>query len=141
MTSCILHLTVGGSDGFSGITANKLLGRVCNRLVKEGATTSITEVAEMIGGEHILMNRAVDQKVFDDIVDMIYRNLDFYEKFGLKMNENPTQGNKAGGLTTIEDKSLGCIQKGGDCAVYEVVKLGKRATKHGFILVEGPATI
>ena len=135
-----LHIAFncGGSDGFSGITANKLLGRVCNRLVSEGATTSITEVAEMIGGEHILMNRAVDKKVFDDIVDMIYRNLDFYEKFGLKMNENPTQGNKAGGLTTIEDKSLGCIQKGGDCAIYEVVKLGKRATKHGFILVEGP---
>ncbi len=135
-----LHIAFncGGSDGFSGITANKLLGRVCNRLVREGATTSITEVSEMIGGEHLLMNRAIDEKVFQDIVDMIYRNLDFYEKFGYKMNENPTQGNKAGGLTTIEDKSLGCIQKGGDCAVYEVVKYGHRATKQGFILVDGP---
>lgn len=135
-----LHIAFncGGSDGFSGITANKLLGRVSNRLVKEGATTNMTEVSEMIGGEHILMNRAVDKKVFDDIVDMVYRNLDFYEKFGLKMNENPTQGNKAGGLSTIEDKSLGCIQKGGNCAIYEVVKYGKRATKHGFLLVDGP---
>ena len=135
-----LHIcfNCGGSDGFSGITANKLLGKVCNRLVAEGATTSITEVAEMIGGEHILMNRAINEQVYQDIVDLIYRNLDFYGKFGLKMNENPTQGNKAGGLTTIEDKSLGCIQKGGDCAIYEVVKFGKRATQKGFILVEGP---
>ncbi|MDD3164789.1 MAG: altronate dehydratase family protein [Oscillospiraceae bacterium] len=135
-----LHIAMncGGSDGFSGVTANKILGRVCGRLVSEGATVNMTEVAEMIGGEHLLMNRAINEKVFQDIVDMINRNLDYYEGYGIKMNANPTQGNKAGGLSTIEDKSLGCIQKGGKCAVYECVQYGDRATQKGFILVDGP---
>lgn len=135
-----LHIAMncGGSDGYSGITANTLLGTLCDRLVTEGAAMSMTEVPEMMGAEHILMNRAADESVFRDLVSMIHAYEDYCDFYGEKPAENPTQGNKAGGLTTLEEKSLGCIQKGGHCAVMEVLKHGERATKNGLILISGP---
>lgn len=135
-----LHIAMncGGSDGYSGITANTLLGTLCDTLVKEGAIMNMTEVPEMMGAEHILMNRAADKSIFDDIVKMMYDYDAYFARYGEKAADNPTQGNKAGGLTTLEEKSLGCIQKGGHCAVMEVLEYGERATKNGFVLVSGP---
>lgn len=135
-----LHIAMncGGSDGYSGITANTLLGHLCDTMVQEGATMSMTEVPEMMGAEHILMNRAADEKRFEQIVRMIHNYEDYFAKYGEKAADNPTQGNKAGGLSTLEDKSLGCIQKGGHCAVMEVLDYGERASQKGFILISGP---
>ena len=135
-----LHIAVncGGSDGFSGITANKILGYVSNKFVKQGATINMTEVPEMFGAEHILMNRAVNKSIFDDIVKMINDYSDYFRRYGEKVSDNPTQGNKAGGLSTIEEKSLGCIQKAGICAVTEVLNHGERASKNGLVLISGP---
>ncbi len=135
-----LHIAVncGGSDGFSGITANKIVGRLTERLVIKGATVNMTEVPEMFGAEHILMNRAINEEIFNDTVDLIKNYADYFNRYGEKVSDNPTQGNKAGGLSTIEEKSLGCIQKGGDCAVTQVLKYGERATKNGFVLISGP---
>ncbi len=135
-----LHIAMncGGSDGYSGITANTLLGTLCDTMVKEGAIMNMTEVPEMLGAEHILMNRAADKEIFGDIVKMITDYDAYFARYGEKAADNPTQGNKAGGLTTLEEKSLGCIQKGGHCAVMEVLEYGQRATKNGFVLVSGP---
>ncbi len=135
-----LHISVncGGSDGFSGITANKMIGKITEEFVKRGGTVNMTEVPEMFGAEHLLMNRAVNEEVFDDQVSMINNYNDYFARYGEKVSDNPTQGNKAGGLSTIEEKSLGCIQKGGLCAVTEVLKYGERASKNGYILVSGP---
>lgn len=135
-----LHVAVncGGSDGFSGITANKLVGKLTEELVMRGATVNMTEVPEMFGAEHLLMNRAANRDIFDDEVAMISEYCDYFERYGEKVSDNPTQGNKAGGLSTIEEKSLGCIQKGGRCAVTEILRYGERATQHGFVLVSGP---
>ena len=138
MSELHIAMNCGGSDGYSGITANTLLGRLCDRIVQEGGTMNMTEVPEMMGAEHILMNRAADEKVFHDIVGMMYNYIDYCDFYGEKPYENPTQGNKAGGLSTLEEKSLGCIQKGGHCVVSEVVQYGDRATKKGFLLVYGP---
>lgn len=133
-----IALNCGGSDGFSGITANALAGSLAERLVSKGATVSMTEVPEMFGAEHILMNRAVSREVFDDIVKMIRDYAAYFAKHGEDVNGNATQGNKAGGLSTIEEKSLGCIQKGGNCAVTEAVEYGGRVSKNGLVLISGP---
>lgn len=135
-----LHIAVncGGSDGFSGITANKIVGSLTEKLVLKGATVNMTEVPEMFGAEHILMNRAINQEIFEDTVDLIKDYTDYFNRYGEKVSDNPTQGNKAGGLSTIEEKSLGCIQKGGNCAVTQVLKYGERATENGFVLISGP---
>ena len=135
-----LHIAMncGGSDGYSGITANTLLGTLCDTLVQEGSTMNMTEVPEMMGAEHILMNRAANESVFKDIVQMMYDYDAYFARYGEKAADNPTQGNKAGGLTTLEEKSLGCIQKGGHCAVTEVLPYGGRASKNGFVLISGP---
>ena len=138
-----LHLAenCGGSDGFSGITGNRLAGRITERLVGQyGATVSITEVPEMFGAEHILMNRAKDRPTFEKITGLINSFKAFIEKYGASANGNPSYGNRLGGISSIEDKSLGCIQKGGNCTVMDVVPYGHRATEHGLNLVWGPGS-
>ena len=140
--SC-LHIAAncGGSDGFSGITGNRLVGRLTERLVGEhGATVNITEVPEMFGAEHILMNRAQDEATFEKIVQLIEGFKGYIEKYGASASGNPSHGNKLGGISTIEDKSLGCIQKGGNCTVMDVIPYGHRAVQHGFNLVWGPGS-
>ena len=99
---------------------------------------SMTEVPEMFGAEHLLMNRCVNEKVFEDLVEMINTYKHYFEKYGERASDNPTQGNKAGGLSTLQEKSLGCINKGGSCAVTQVLKYGERSTKNGLVLVSGP---
>jgi len=135
-----IALNCGGSDGFSGITANKIVGNLAERMVSKGATVNMTEVPEMFGAEHILMNRAVNREVFNDTVTLIEDYADYFKRHGENVNDNSTQGNRAGGLSTIEEKSLGCIQKGGNCAVTEVLKYGEHVSKNGFVLISGPGS-
>ncbi|MCL2783396.1 MAG: altronate dehydratase family protein, partial [Propionibacteriaceae bacterium] len=103
-----IGLKCGGSDGFSGITANRLLGHFSDYLIAQGGSAVLTEVPEMFGAEHLLMGRARSQVVFDDIVDMINGFKDYFRRYNQPIYENPSPGNKQGGITTLEEKSLGC---------------------------------
>ena len=134
----IVGLKCGGSDGFSGITANPLVGLFSDMLVSEGGSTILTEVPEMFGAEQLLMNRAADRTVFDKTVSLINDFKDYYERNNQVIYENPSPGNKAGGITTLEDKSLGCVQKSGSAAVADVLKYGERVCAKGLNLLEGP---
>ncbi len=131
-------LKCGGSDGFSGITANPLVGRFCDALCALGGSAVLTEVPEMFGAEHLLMNRCVDNTVFDKTVDLINRFKDYFTSHNQVVYENPSPGNKAGGITTLEEKSLGCIQKGGLSPVVDVLDYGDALTKNGLSLLNGP---
>ncbi|MDR1242410.1 MAG: altronate dehydratase family protein [Deltaproteobacteria bacterium] len=129
----------GGSDGFSGITANRLVGMFTDRMTTLGGTTNLTEVPEMFGAEHILMNRAKDSAVFDKTVKMIQDFKAYFKKYGQDdATGNSVPGNYEGGLSTQADKSLGCIQKGGRSMVMDVVPHGGRITEKGFNIVAGP---
>ncbi len=138
MSRLVVGMKCGGSDGFSGITANPLVGRFTNELVAMGGTAILTEVPEMFGAEQILMNRAVNKDVYNDIVDMINGFKHYFTSHGQVVYENPSPGNKAGGITTLEDKSLGCIQKGGRAPVSAVLKYGERVKEKGMNLLTGP---
>lgn len=131
-------LKCGGSDGFSGITANPLVGNFSDWLIAQGGTTILTEVPEMFGAETILMNRAHDEKVFEATVSLINNFKDYFRKFDQPIYENPSPGNKAGGITTLEDKSLGCTQKGGHAEVIDVLDYSQPVTKHGLNLLNAP---
>lgn len=133
-----IGLKCGGSDGFSGITANPLVGEISNRLIAAGGTSILTEVPEMFGAETLLMNRARDEEVFDKTVSLINDFKEYFMSYGEKVNENPSPGNKAGGITTLEDKSLGCVQKGGRAIVEDVLSYGDRAVKKGLNLLQAP---
>lgn len=131
-------LKCGGSDGFSGITANPLLGRLSDRLAAWGATTILTEVPEMFGAETILMNRAANKEIFDETVALINDFKGYFRSYGQPIYENPSPGNKAGGITTLEEKSLGCVQKGGTSEVKAVLKYTDKATEPGLNLLTAP---
>lgn len=133
-----IGLKCGGSDGLSGITANPLLGAFSDYLISQGGTTVLTEVPEMFGAETILMNRAENKKVFEDIVHLINDFKDYFIEYKQPIYENPSPGNKAGGITTLEEKSLGCTQKGGDAAVVDVLKYGEFIKKKGLNLLNAP---
>ncbi|MFC5470492.1 UxaA family hydrolase [Cohnella suwonensis] len=133
-----LGLKCGGSDGLSGITANPLVGRVSDRLIAAGGTAILTEVPEMFGAETILMNRASDENVFGRIVDLVNDFKQYFIRHGQEIYENPSPGNKDGGITTLEEKSLGCTQKGGQATVTDVVPYGEQATAPGLTLLEAP---
>ena len=133
-----IGLKCGGSDGYSGITANPLLGRVSDKLIAMGGTSVLTEVPEMFGAEHLLMARAESREVFDKTVKLINDFKDYYERHNQVIYENPSPGNKAGGITTLEEKSLGCVQKGGSAAVVDVLDYGDTVTKNGLSLLNGP---
>ena len=128
----------GGSDGFSGITGNPLLGALSDRLVRHGAASILTEVPEMFGAETILMDRAENEQVFEKTVNLINGFKQYYKRHNQVIYENPSPGNKEGGITTLEEKSLGCVQKGGQAPVADVLSYGERVTKSGLNLVEGP---
>ena len=128
----------GGSDGVSGITANPLVGRFCDELTSMGGTAILTEVPEMFGAEQMLMNRAVSKEVFEQIVDLINNFKNYFTSHNQVVYENPSPGNKAGGISTLEDKSLGCVQKGGRAPVSAVVKYADRVTSTGLNLLSGP---
>lgn len=133
-----IGLKCGGSDGFSGITANPLVGEISNRVIAAGGTSILTEVPEMFGAETLLMNRAVNEEVFQKTVDLINNFKEYFMAYGEKINENPSPGNKAGGITTLEDKSLGCVQKGGRALVTDVLSYGQRVQKKGLNLLQAP---
>ncbi|MGI6160896.1 MAG: UxaA family hydrolase [Christensenellales bacterium] len=128
----------GASDGFSGVTANPLAGMVCEKLVKSGAGTVLTETPEMFGAEHLIMNQAKDEAVFEDIVKLINDFKDYYISHNQPIYENPAPGNKEGGITTLEEKSLGCIQKGGHCEVVDVLAYGEKVKSAGLSLLSCP---
>jgi altronate hydrolase len=131
-------LKCGGSDGFSGITANPFVGLFSDFLIAQGGTTILTEVPEMFGAETLLMERAENIEVFDKTVEMINDFKQYYIKNNQPVYENPSPGNKAGGITTLEEKSLGCTQKGGNAKVTGVLKYGERLKSKGLNLLSGP---
>jgi altronate hydrolase len=137
-SSLVVGLKCGGSDGLSGITANPLLGRLCDRLTDAGGSAILTEVPEMFGAESRLMDRTGDRGVFEATVDLINGFKRYYQRYNQVVYENPSPGNKDGGITTLEEKSLGCTQKGGDAVVVDVLKYGERIRKPGLTLLEGP---
>ena len=138
VSELVVGLKCGGSDGFSGLTANPLVGRFSDWLVARGGSTVLTEVPEMFGAETLLMNRCRDRETFDRCVAMINGFKDYYARYGQPCSENPSPGNKAGGITTLEDKSLGCVQKGGSSPVCDVLGYGERVRTRGLSLVSGP---
>ncbi len=128
----------GGSDGFSGITANPLCGKICDRLTNSGASAILTEVPEMFGAETILMDRSLDENVFNKTVDMINGFKNYFIRHNQVVYENPSPGNKDGGITTLEEKSLGCVTKGGTAVVTDVLGLYEPCEKSGVSLLWGP---
>lgn len=133
-----LGLKCGGSDGFSGITANPLVGEISNRIVEAGGTSILTEVPEMFGAETILMNRCRNKAVFEKTLALINNFKTYFKSYGEDVDENPSPGNKAGGITTLEDKSLGCVQKAGDAIVEDVLAYGEIANHKGLNLLQAP---
>ena len=133
-----LGLKCGGSDGYSGITANPLVGRLSDKLIAMGGSCVLTEVPEMFGAEHLLMKRCESREVFDKTVSLINDFKDYYTRHNQVIYENPSPGNKKGGITTLEEKSLGCVQKGGLSKVVDVLDYGDRLTKCGLSLLNGP---
>lgn len=133
-----IGLKCGGSDGLSGITANPLVGRLSDRVIAAGGSCVLTEVPEMFGAEHLLMKRAVSREVFDKTVNLINDFKAYFIAHNQVVYENPSPGNKAGGITTLEEKSLGCVQKGGSAEVVDVLTYGDRLTKNGLSLLNGP---
>ena len=133
-----IGLKCGGSDGYSGITANPTVGAVSDILVSHGGTSIMTEVPEMFGAETLLMERAESRETFDKLCNMVNSFKRYFERYGQPVYENPSPGNKAGGITTLEEKSLGCVQKGGCGPVCDVLFNGDVATKAGLNLLDGP---
>ena len=133
-----IGLKCGGSDGYSGITANPLVGRFSDKLIAMGGSTVLTEVPEMFGAEHLLMQRCETSDVFEKTVALINNFKDYYTRHGQVIYENPSPGNKRGGITTLEEKSLGCVQKGGLSPVVDVLDYGDRINKKGLSLLNGP---
>lgn len=133
-----IGLKCGGSDGFSGITANPLLGVLSDYMVAQGATTVMTEVPEMFGAESILMNRCISREVFEQTVRLINDFKAYFIGQGYPVYENPSPGNKAGGISTLEEKSLGCTQKSGSSPVKAVLDYGDRLSVGGLNLLSAP---
>ena len=138
VSELVVGLKCGGSDGFSGLTANPLVGRFSDWLAARGGATVLTEVPEMFGAETLLMKRCRTRSVFDKCVKMINDFKDYYTSHNQVCYENPSPGNKAGGITTLEDKSLGCVQKGGSSPVEDVLLYGESVKAHGLSLMTGP---
>ena len=131
-------LKCGGSDGFSGITANPLLGVFSDFLIAQGGTSVLTEVPEMFGAETILMNRCRNEQLFDQTVSLINDFKEYFLSHGEPVGENPSPGNKAGGISTLEDKALGCTQKCGKSLVEGVMGYGDRLQVKGLNLLSAP---
>jgi altronate hydrolase len=140
LSELVVGLKCGGSDGFSGITANALVGRVCDTLCGMGASAVLTEVPEMFGAEQMLMDRCETRELFDQTVALIVNFKEYYRAHHQVVYENPSPGNKAGGITTLEEKSCGCVQKGGAAPIRGVYRYGERVVpgRGGVLLLEGP---
>lgn len=134
----VVGFKCGGSDAFSGITANALCGKINDKIIRMGGSTVLTEVPEMFGAESLLMDRAVSEEVFEKIVKLINDFKSYFIKYGQTIYENPSPGNKKGGISTLEDKSLGCVQKGGSAPVTDVLDYGEQVSESGLNLLIGP---
>lgn len=134
----IVGMKCGGSDGLSGITANPLVGRFSDRLISHGGTTILTEVPEMFGAETILMNRCANEELFDKTVALINDFKNYFKSHNQTIYENPSPGNKKGGISTLEDKSLGCTQKSGSAPVRGVLQYGEQVRTPGLNLLSAP---
>ena len=133
-----IGLKCGGSDGYSGITANSVVGLVTDKLCAMGASCVLTEVPEMFGAELVLFERCINKEVFDKGVALINNFKEYFRSHGEPVSENPSPGNKEGGITTLEEKSLGCVQKGGKAPVVDVLDYGDTVEKPGLSLLNGP---
>ncbi len=134
----VIGMKCGGSDGLSGITANPVVGRFSDLLIAQGGSAVLTEVPEMFGAEGFLMNRCVSEEVFCKAAKMLNDFKDYFLRHGETVYENPSPGNKAGGITTLEDKSCGCVQKGGSAPIADVIGYGDAVTARGLNLLSGP---
>jgi len=134
----VLGVKCGGSDGLSGLTANPLVGRMSDRVVASGGRVLLTEIPEIFGAEQMLMNRAADRDVFDGIVGVVNGFKQYFLDHGEPVSENPSPGNVAGGITTLEEKSLGAVQKAGRAPVADVIHYGERVAADGLTLLEAP---
>ncbi len=134
----IVGMKCGGSDGLSGITANPTVGRFSDMLVSQGGTTILTEVPEMFGAEGMLMDRCVNREVFDKACHMLNGFKDYFISHNEVVYDNPSPGNRQGGITTLEDKSCGCVQKGGTAPISDVVGYAGPVTERGLNMMYGP---
>lgn len=138
VSKLVVGLKCGGSDGLSGITANPAVGCFSDLLTGSGGTAILTEVPEMFGAESVLLDRCINKSVFDRSAAMLTGFRDYFVSHGETVYENPSPGNKAGGITTLEDKSCGCVQKGGTMPVTDVLDYGDRVRRKGLNLLCGP---
>ena len=134
----IVGMKCGGSDGLSGITANPVVGVFSDLLTEQGGSTILTEVPEMFGAERLLMNRACSREIFEKTVKLIKDFKDYYRKNNQTIYENPSPGNKAGGISTLEDKALGCTQKSGSAPVMDVLDYAQTLKTTGLNLLSAP---
>jgi altronate hydrolase len=138
LADLVIGLKCGGSDGFSGLTANPLVGLMADRVIGAGGGAILTEIPEIFGAEHLLMARAADETVFDGIVGVVNDFKRYFLDAGQPVSENPSPGNIAGGITTLEEKSLGAVQKAGQAPVMSVLRYGERVRRKGLTLLEAP---
>ncbi|MCR5871233.1 altronate dehydratase family protein [Sphingomonas sp. J344] len=138
LQALVLGVKCGGSDGLSGLTANPLVGRMADHVTAAGGSAILTEIPEIFGAEHLLMDRAASSDVFDAIVELVNGFKQHFIDHGEPVSENPSPGNVAGGITTLEEKSLGAVQKGGTSPVADVINYGARITARGLTLLEAP---
>ncbi len=138
LSDLVLGLKCGGSDGFSGITANPLVGMMADRVAEAGGAPVLTEIPEVFGAEHLLMQRVADESVFNDVVSVVNDFKQYFISHGQPIYENPSPGNIAGGITTLEEKSLGAVQKGGHAVLTQVLRYGDQVKRNGLALLEAP---
>ncbi len=138
LDALVLGVKCGGSDGLSGLTANPLVGRMADHVTGAGGSAILTEIPEIFGAEHLLMERAASRETFDAIVTLVNGFKQHFIDHGEPVSENPSPGNVAGGITTLEEKSLGAVQKGGASAVVDVIEYGARIAARGLTLLEAP---
>ena len=134
----VIGLKCGGSDAFSGLTANPLVGRICDAVTNSGGTAILSEIPELFGAERVLMARCRDRATFAEFAELIGEFKHYFTAHQLPIFENPSPGNRQGGITTLEEKSLGAVQKGGNAEVTQVVRYGRRATHKGLVILESP---
>ncbi|MGH8294473.1 MAG: UxaA family hydrolase [Steroidobacteraceae bacterium] len=138
LADLVLGLKCGGSDAFSGLTANPLVGRISTELARVGGTAILTEIPETFGAEQLLMARAVDKTVFEAAGTLVNDFKHYFTAAGQPVSENPSPGNLAGGITTLEEKSLGAVQKAGEAPLTQVLRYGERVRRPGLALLESP---
>lgn len=138
LSELCIGLKCGGSDGYSGLTANPLVGKISDKVVAAGGSTILTEVPEMFGAEQILMNKCINEQIFERYKKMIVDFKEYYTKQGFPVYENPSPGNKKGGITTLEEKSLGCIEKAGTTAIVDVLDYGELVKEKGVSALNAP---